>query len=92
MPIYAPGMSALPVFPGAMPVPLPNSVGNQVLIGNPISKAPSTIGFSANNISVFNTNNTNSCFVNPTSDLLNRHIFSNAHAGLPLTIFVGKNA
>lgn len=38
----------------------------------------------------FNVSNTQCVFINPTSDLLNRSIFNNAMAGLPLTIFCGN--
>jgi hypothetical protein len=48
------------------------------------------VASSMTHISLFNANNTNSCFINPTSDFLNRTIFTNAQAGLNLTLYIGK--
>eukprot|EP01033_Poteriospumella_lacustris_P011105 gene11105-7902_t len=40
--------------------------------------------------STFNAVNTNCVFINPTSDVLNRTIFTNSMAGLPLSLFIGN--
>eukprot|EP01039_Chlorochromonas_danica_P007117 gene7117-7869_t len=49
------------------------------------SSSSSSINAS-NSMQVFNTNNTQFAFLTQTSNLLNRHIFTNAQAGLPITI------
>lgn len=49
------------------------------------SSASASINAS-NSMQVFNTNNTQFAFLTQTSNLLNRHIFTNAQAGLPITI------
>lgn len=92
-------------IPGFAPQPLPmqhvssTAPVPQVIVGAPVLRtsvisAPpafsSTAAVSANNISLFNNSNANCVFVNPTSDILNRTIFGNAMAGLPLTIYCGK--
>jgi hypothetical protein len=63
--------------------------------GQPVLRPPTNIATvmamsSANNMNLFNNINTNCSFINATSDLLNKQIFTNALAGLPLTVFVGK--
>eukprot|EP00981_Chlorochromonas_danica_P003841 scaffold725_cov162-Ochromonas_danica.AAC.27 len=52
------------------------------------SSSSSSINAS-NSMQVFNTNNTQFAFLTQTSNLLNRHIFTNAQAGLPITIVAG---
>lgn len=41
-------------------------------------------------MSTFNASNNACVFINATSDHLNRTIFGNAHAGLPLTLYCGN--
>jgi hypothetical protein len=78
-------VSAAPVLSGS----------SQVVVGAPVMRGPSSIANivqmqTSNNMNLFNNINTNSSFINQTSDMLNKTIFCNAFAGLSLTIFVGK--
>jgi hypothetical protein len=78
-------ISAAPVLNGS----------SQVVVGAPVMRGPSSIANivqmqTSNNMNLFNNINTNSSFINQTSDMLNKTIFCNAFAGLSLTIFVGK--
>ncbi len=55
----------------------------------PTGALPQPPNLANSSINIFNGNNANTN-VNNTSNILHRHIFSNAHAGLPLTLFIGK--
>lgn len=41
-------------------------------------------------INAFNNGNATAVFVNPTSNLLNKGIFTNPNAGMPLMLYLGK--
>lgn len=42
-------------------------------------------------MNVFNNSNPSAVFVNATSDLLNKHMFTNPAAGLTLTLYIGSH-
>ena len=55
----------------------------------PTGSLPQNPNLATSSINIFN-GNTTATDINNTSNILHRHIFSNAHAGLPLTLFIGK--
>lgn len=57
----------------------------------PTAALPQHPNLANSSINIFNGNNANTN-VNNTSNILHRHIFSNAHAGLPLTLFIGMQS
>lgn len=88
-PLGAPQViSSAPVLYSAPPTvggPLPLAP-----LGLPPPPIPSATAISANHMSTFNASNNACVFINATSDHLNRTIFGNAHAGLPLTLYCGN--
>jgi hypothetical protein len=63
---------------------------NTSVVAAPVTTAAAaTALMSATQITSFNAVNNHCVFINPTSDILNRTIFTHAAAGLSITIYAG---
>ena len=56
----------------------------------PLTPAPTVVISAASGIHDFNFSNPAAVFMNATSSLLNKDIFNNPAAALPLTVYIGE--